>query len=77
MYGNTQRPPTARIGLLVTSILCPPGGVLSVRSAREGCCGTCVDVRGIDGDHLTKGAHRSTLEELVDWTVWADQMVSF
>ncbi len=26
---------------------------------------------------LLEGARRSTLEELTDWTVWADQVVSF
>ena len=42
-----------------------------------GCCGTCLDARGIGGDHLTKGARRSTLDELADWTTWADKVVTF
>ena len=42
-----------------------------------GCCGTCMDARGIDDDRLTKGAHRSTLDELTDWTLWADKVVTF
>jgi uncharacterized protein involved in oxidation of intracellular sulfur len=42
-----------------------------------GCCATCIDARGIDDDHLTNGAHRSTLEELADWTTWADKVVTF
>lgn len=45
--------------------------------AEVGCCGTCMDARGIDDDHLTKGARRSTLDELTDWTVWADKVVTF
>ncbi len=45
--------------------------------AEVGCCGTCMDARGIDDDHLTKGARRSTLDELADWTVWADKVVTF
>ncbi|MFZ6003274.1 MAG: DsrE/DsrF/TusD sulfur relay family protein [Actinomycetota bacterium] len=45
--------------------------------AEVGCCGTCMDARGISDDHLTKGAHRSTLDELADWTMWADRTVSF
>ena len=45
--------------------------------AAVGCCGTCMDARGIDDDHMTKGAHRSTLDELTDWTLWADKVVSF
>ena len=42
-----------------------------------GCCGTCLDARGITDEALVKGAHRSTLEELTDWTVWADKVVTF
>ena len=45
--------------------------------AEIGCCGTCMDARGIDEEHLTKGAHRSTLDELTDWTMWADKVVTF
>jgi uncharacterized protein involved in oxidation of intracellular sulfur len=42
-----------------------------------GCCGSCLDARGIDGDHLTEGARRSTLDELAAWTTWADKVVTF
>ena len=45
--------------------------------AQVGCCGTCLDARGITGELLVKGAHRSSLEELTDWTVWADQVIAF
>jgi uncharacterized protein involved in oxidation of intracellular sulfur len=45
--------------------------------AEVGCCGTCMDARGIDEDLLTKGARRSTLDELTDWTIWADKVVTF
>ncbi|MBK5223911.1 MAG: DsrE family protein [Acidimicrobiia bacterium] len=45
--------------------------------AEVGCCGTCMDARGIDDDHLTEGARRSTLDELTDWTEWADKVVTF
>lgn len=45
--------------------------------AEVGCCGTCLDARGIDDNHLTKGARRSTLDELADWTIWADKVVTF
>jgi uncharacterized protein involved in oxidation of intracellular sulfur len=45
--------------------------------ADVGCCGTCMDARGIHDDHLTKGAHRSTLDELTDWTLWADKVITF
>ncbi|MEX6431104.1 DsrE/DsrF/TusD sulfur relay family protein, partial [Ferrimicrobium acidiphilum] len=42
-----------------------------------GCCGTCMDARGLADDLLVNGAHRSTLEEAADWTVMADKVVTF
>jgi uncharacterized protein involved in oxidation of intracellular sulfur len=45
--------------------------------AEIGCCGTCLDARGIDDEHLTKGARRSTLDELAEWTCWADKVITF
>ena len=45
--------------------------------AETGCCGTCLDARGIPEQQLVKGAHRSTLEELTDWTLWADRVLTF
>lgn len=42
-----------------------------------GCCGTCMDARGLSEDQLAAGAHRSTMEELADWTLQADKVVSF
>lgn len=41
------------------------------------CCGSCMDARGITEDMLTKGARRSTMDELADWTLWADKVVTF
>ena len=40
-------------------------------------CGTCMDARGITEAELTEGCHRSTMDELTDWTVWADKVVVF
>jgi uncharacterized protein involved in oxidation of intracellular sulfur len=42
-----------------------------------GCCGTCMDARGIADDMLTKGTRRSTMEELADWTLSAEQVITF
>jgi uncharacterized protein involved in oxidation of intracellular sulfur len=42
-----------------------------------GCCGTCMDARGITEEMLTKGTRRSTMDELADWTLWAEQVVTF
>ena len=52
-----------------------------VSAARHGaaidCCGSCMDARGIDDAHLVGGARRSTLDELAEWTVWADKAIAF
>jgi uncharacterized protein involved in oxidation of intracellular sulfur len=42
-----------------------------------GCCSTCLDARGITDGMLTDDTRRSTLEELANWTLWADQVVTF
>jgi uncharacterized protein involved in oxidation of intracellular sulfur len=42
-----------------------------------GCCGTCMDARGLPEQALVKGVRRSTLEEVTEWTIWADKVVSF
>jgi uncharacterized protein involved in oxidation of intracellular sulfur len=52
-------------------------GACASRGADIGCCGTCMDARGITEDMLTKGTRRSTLDELADWTLWAEKVVSF
>jgi uncharacterized protein involved in oxidation of intracellular sulfur len=41
------------------------------------CCGTCLDARGLDEQMLVNGARRSTLDELADWTLWADKALTF
>lgn len=48
-----------------------------VRAGEVGCCGTCMDARGLNQEQLVAGARRSTLEELTDWTLWADQVLTF
>lgn len=45
--------------------------------ATVGCCGTCMDARGIVDTALVEGARRSTLAELTDWVLWADQVLAF
>ena len=40
-------------------------------------CGTCMDARGIAGEDLIPGAHRSSLDELAQWTAWADKALVF
>lgn len=52
-------------------------GSAARRGAEFGCCATCMDARGISDDQLTDGARRSSLDELADWTMWADKVAAF
>jgi uncharacterized protein involved in oxidation of intracellular sulfur len=36
-----------------------------------------MDARGIGGDDLVVGSHRSSLDELTQWTGWADKVLVF
>jgi len=45
--------------------------------AEIGVCGSCMDARGIADTELTDGAHRSTMEQLADWTQWASRVLVF
>jgi uncharacterized protein involved in oxidation of intracellular sulfur len=45
--------------------------------AEVGLCGSCMDARGVREDQLIEGIRRSRLEELIDWTLWADKVVTF
>jgi uncharacterized protein involved in oxidation of intracellular sulfur len=49
----------------------------SRHGADIGVCGTCMDARGITEGELVEGTHRSTLEQLTDWTEWADKTLAF
>jgi len=42
-----------------------------------GCCGTCMDARGITEAMLSNGAHRSSMEELSEWSLWAEKVMTF
>lgn len=42
-----------------------------------GCCGTCLDARGLTKEHLIDDARRSTMDELAAWTVEADKILTF
>ena len=44
---------------------------------KVGCCGTCLDARGIRDEMLIDAATRSTLGELTDWTLDADRVMVF
>ncbi len=50
---------------------------VSRRGGEIGVCGTCIDARGITDDELAAGCHRSTMDELTDWTQAATRVLVF
>jgi uncharacterized protein involved in oxidation of intracellular sulfur len=51
--------------------------IFRAKGGETGVCGTCMDARGLREEELVEGARRSTLEELADWTIWADKVLVF
>ena len=51
--------------------------VFGARGGETGVCGTCMDARGLAETDLGEGTRRSTLDELTDWTLWADKVLVF
>lgn len=50
---------------------------LARKRASIGCCGTCIDARGITEAMLSDGAHRSSMDELAEWSLWAEKVITF
>lgn len=50
---------------------------LVLKQSPIGVCGSCMDARGLKPEELVEGVRRSSLEELADWTEWADKVVTF
>lgn len=47
------------------------------RGGAVGVCGSCMDARGIAEGELAAGTHRSSMDQLTDWTQWADKTIVF
>lgn len=47
------------------------------RGGTLGVCGTCLDARGIAEGDLVEGATRGTMDQLTQWTAWADKVLVF
>jgi len=47
------------------------------RSGEVLLCGTCMDARGISDEAMTEGTRRSTMKELAERTLAADQVLVF
>jgi uncharacterized protein involved in oxidation of intracellular sulfur len=52
-------------------------GAVTRRGGEVGVCGSCMDARGITDEDLAPGTRRSSMDELTDWTLWADRVVTF
>ena len=52
-------------------------GAVTRRGGEVGVCGSCMDARGIADEDLAAGTRRSSMDELTDWTLWADRVVTF
>lgn len=52
-------------------------GAVVRRGGSVGCCGTCMDARGISDAMLIEGVRRSSLDELTDWTLAASKVITF
>lgn len=52
-------------------------GALLRAGASIGVCGSCMDARGVAADDLIAGSHRSSMDELTDWTLSADKVLVF
>ena len=50
---------------------------LTSQQVPVGVCGSCMDARGIAASELVEGAHRGSMEELGDWTQWANKVIVF
>jgi uncharacterized protein involved in oxidation of intracellular sulfur len=46
-------------------------------NGKVGLCGSCMDARGIGDTELSAGAERSSMDELAQWTQWADKVLVF
>jgi uncharacterized protein involved in oxidation of intracellular sulfur len=51
--------------------------ILRAKGSNIGVCGTCMDARGLKDEDMLEGTHRSTMEELADWSIWADKVLVF
>ncbi|MFH1278299.1 MAG: DsrE family protein [Candidatus Eisenbacteria bacterium] len=50
---------------------------LARRPGAVGVCGSCMDARGMADSELVENTHRSSMDELTDWTLWADRVLVF
>ena len=50
----------------------------AIRSKGQvGLCGSCMDARGMAATEIVEGTHRSSMDELTQWTQSADKVIVF
>ena len=47
------------------------------RKGKIGACGACLDARGLTNVQLIEGVQRSSMNELTDWILTSDKVLSF
>jgi uncharacterized protein involved in oxidation of intracellular sulfur len=52
-------------------------GAVIQHGGAVGVCGSCMDARGMTVERLVGGSHRGSMDELTDWTQWADKVLVF
>jgi uncharacterized protein involved in oxidation of intracellular sulfur len=50
---------------------------LASKGIMIGACGSCMEARGLKPEEMVQGVHKSSMEELTEWTVWADKVIVF
>ncbi len=50
---------------------------LAARGVKISACGTCMDARGMTDGEIIDGITRGSMEQLSDWTIWADKVLVF
>ncbi len=50
---------------------------VTARGGELGVCASCMDARGMNDEELAAGSHRSSMDELTDWSIWADKVIVF
>ena len=50
---------------------------ISREGGEIGVCGSCMEARGITKEELLDGARPSSMDELTQWSVWADKVLVF
>jgi uncharacterized protein involved in oxidation of intracellular sulfur len=52
-------------------------GAVTRRRGEVAVCGTCMEARGVTDAELIAGAQRGTMDQLTEWTAWADKVLVF